>query len=127
MGQSLTAFGLAFLLGVGLSRTCRRSLFWLISREKKVGKEKIHGLFPKPKRPLGGGVAMLVSATLTLLIVPHLWREGVDHTALWMLPLMWAFGLIGLADDLKKTAGRGMDERSKFLLQLVAATAFALA
>jgi phospho-N-acetylmuramoyl-pentapeptide-transferase len=126
MGQSLTAFGLAFLLGVGLSRTFRRSLFWLISREKKVGKEKIHGLFPKPKRPLGGGLAMLVSATLALLVVPRLWSDSPDPAALSMLPLMWAFGLIGLADDLKKTAGRGMDERSKFLLQLVAASAFGL-
>ncbi len=126
MGQSLTAFGLAFLLGVGLSRTFRRSLFWLISREKKVGKEKIHGLFPKPKRPLGGGLAMLVSATVALLVVPRLWSDSPDPAALSMLPLMWAFGLIGLADDLKKTAGRGMDERSKLLLQLVAASAFGL-
>ena len=124
MGQLLTAFGLAFLLGVGLSRTCRRSLPWLISRERKVGKEKIHRLFPKPRRPLGGGLAIMVSATLALLVVPRLWSHSPDPAALWMLPLMWAYGAIGLADDLKKASGRGMGERSKFALQLAAALAF---
>jgi phospho-N-acetylmuramoyl-pentapeptide-transferase len=127
MGQLLTASVVAFLLAVGLSRALRRSLFWLSSREHKVGKEKIHRLFPKPRRPLGGGLAMMVSVTLALLVVPRFWGSAPPPAALWTLSLAWAYALIGLADDLKKALGRGMDERSKLLLQVIAACAFSIA
>ena len=126
MGQSTTAFIIAFLLGIALSRTFRRSLSWLTSRERKVGKEKIHRLFPKPRRPLGGGLAIILAATLALLVVPRLWSAWPEPAALWSLPLIWAYALIGLADDLSKTAGRGMGDRRKLLLQLAAALAFGL-
>jgi len=126
MGQHALAFALAFLLSVALSRAARRSLSWLHSRERKVGKEKIHRLFPKPRRPLGGGLAMMVAATVALLVVPWLSHRSPEPAALWMLPLLWVYALIGFADDLKKTAGRGMRDRPKFLLQLVAALAFGL-
>ena len=123
----LVAFCVALALGIALSRTFRRSLFWLTSRERKVGKERIHRLFPKPHRPLGGGLAIMLSASISLLVVPRFWHNAPGITALWTLALAWAFALIGLADDLKKTAGRGMHERPKFALQAAAALAFGVA
>jgi len=125
MGESLTAFGASLVLGVVLSRAFRRSLFWLTSRERKAGKERIHRLFPKPRRPLGGGLAILVSATIGLLAVPTLWGRPLDGRVLWVLPLLWGYGLIGLADDLQKVRGRGLDDRRKLALQVAAAAAFA--
>jgi len=127
MVQSLTAFGVALLLGVVLSRTFRRSLSWLYSRERKVGKEKIYRLFPKPRRPLGGGLALLLAATVALLAVPLIWGRSPETEVLWLLALVWAQALIGLLDDLKKVGGRGLRERPKFLLQLLAALAFGFA
>jgi len=125
MGESLTALSVAFLLSLVLSRTFHRSLSWLYSREHKAGKEKIHRLFPKARRPLGGGLALMVGATLVLLMLPGLWGHRPALEALWVLPLAWAFALIGLFDDLKKTEGRGLRDRPKFLLQLIASATFA--
>ena len=126
MAQSLTAFAISFALGVALSRTFRRSLFWLHSRERKPGKEKIHRLFPKPRRPLGGGLAIMLAATAAALLVPLAWGRLPQAEALWVLPVAWAYALIGFVDDLRKTAGKGLRERSKFLLQLGAAALFGL-
>ncbi|HUU53296.1 MAG TPA: phosphotransferase [Armatimonadota bacterium] len=126
MAQSLTVFLVSLVLAVALSRTFRRSLFWLYSRERKPGKEKIHRLFPKPRRPLGGGLAIMAAATASALLVPLAWGRLPDPDALWALPVAWAFALIGLVDDLRKAAGRGLRERAKFLLQLAAALLFAL-
>jgi len=122
----LTAFGLSLLLGVVLSRTFRRSLSWLYSRERKAGKEKIHRLFPKPRRPLGGGLAIMSSATVALLVLPLLGGRVPDTAGLWMLALAWPYALVGLLDDLKKVSGRGLRERPKVLLQLGVALLFGL-
>jgi phospho-N-acetylmuramoyl-pentapeptide-transferase len=119
MGQSLTAFGLAFLLGLLLSRIFHHVLSSFYSRERKSGKEKIHRLFPKPRRPLGGGLAIVLASTMGLLVAALLIRHGPAPSALWVLPLTWAYALIGLLDDLKKARGRGLADRSKFLLQLM--------
>jgi phospho-N-acetylmuramoyl-pentapeptide-transferase len=124
MNQSFAAFILAFALGVAFSRVARRSLSWLRSRERKVGKEKIHRLFPRPRRPLGGGLAVLLAVTIALLIIPLLWRQALPVAARWMLPLAWAYGLIGLLDDLRKVTGQGLHERTKLLLQAGVAFAF---
>ena len=121
MAQSLTALLLSFFLGIALSRTFRRTLSWLYSRERKPGKEKIRRLFPKPRRPLGGGLAIMVAATASSLLVPLAWRRLPEADVLWVLPAAWCFALIGLADDLCKVAGRGLTERAKLLLQLAAA------
>jgi UDP-N-acetylmuramyl pentapeptide phosphotransferase/UDP-N-acetylglucosamine-1-phosphate transferase len=102
MLQSLTAFGVAFLFGLVLSRTFRRSLSWLYSRERKAGKEKIHRLFPKPRRPLGGGLAIMLATSAALLGVPLFWSRPPAPEALWMLPPAWGYALLGLLDDLKK-------------------------
>ncbi len=126
MGQSLTAFGVAFLLGAALSRTFRRNLFWFTSRERKAGKEQIYRLFPKMRRPLGGGMAIMLAATAGLVVVPALWGRAPAVEALWILPVAWAYALIGLFDDLKKVRGRGMRDRPKFYLQSVVAVVFGL-
>ncbi len=126
MAQSVTAFLVSLFLGVVLSRTFRRSFFWLYSRERKPGKEKIHRLFPKPQRPLGGGLAIMLAATASLLLVPLAWGRLPQPEALWVLPIAWAYAVIGLIDDLQKTGGRGLRERAKLLLQVGAALLFAL-
>jgi phospho-N-acetylmuramoyl-pentapeptide-transferase len=126
MVQTLAAFGIAFVLGAVLSRAFRRSLVWLVSRERKAGKETIHRLFPKPRRPLGGGLAIMFSATASVLLVPLL--SGRWPRADWaaILCLAWGYASIGLADDLKKAQGRGLRERSKLALQLAVALAAGL-
>jgi len=126
MVQSLTEFVVSLALGAALSRAFRRSLFWLRSRERKPGKEKIHRLFPKPRRPLGGGLAMMIAATVALVAVPLVWGRSPEAETLWVLPLAWAYAGVGLADDLRKTRGRGFRESPKFLLQLAVALAFGL-
>ncbi len=126
MAQSLTACLVSFLLGVALSRTLRRSLSWLYSRERKAGKEKIHRLFPKPRRPLGGGLAIMLAATVGALLTPLLWERSPAPAGYWVLGVAWAFALIGLLDDLRKTGGRGLREQVKFLLQVGAALVFSL-
>lgn len=127
MGQSLSAFGVALLCSVLLARAFRRSLAWLYSRERKAGKEKIHRLFPKPRRPLGGGLAIMLGATAGLLLTPLLWGRLPDPQTVWLLPVAWAYALVGLLDDLRKAGGRGLRDRVKFLLQLGAALLFGLA
>ena len=118
---SLAAFIIAFFLGSVLSRVFRRSLFWLISRERKAGKEKIHRLFPKPRRPLGGGLAILLAASLGAALS---YAASPRAILPWTLGLAWAFALIGLTDDLRKTRGRGMREKPKLLLQVIAAVLY---
>ena len=127
MGESLTALGVSFVLGVVLCRTFRRSMAWLYSRERKAGKEKIYRLFPKPRRPLGGGLAIMFAATTGLLVVPLFWGRTAPEEAFWLLPVSWAYALLGFLDDLKKAGGRGLRDRPKFLLQVAIALAFGFA
>ena len=126
MSQSLLAFGLALILGVVLCRFSRRILFWLRSREHKPGKEQIHRLFPKPRRPLAGGLAIMAAATVALLVPPLFWGGVPEPVVRWALPLVWAYAIIGLADDFQKSGGRGLQEKPKFLLQLAVALGFGL-
>ncbi|NIM05755.1 MAG: phosphotransferase [Armatimonadetes bacterium] len=99
----------------------RRKLGWLKSKERKVGKEKIHRLFPRPRRPLSGGFAILIS--LTVGVIAFNWPPG--YLPLFFLALVWFFALIGLLDDLRKTGGRGLSEKEKLALQSAAGFAFA--
>ncbi len=126
MLQSTAQFLIAFILSLALSRVLRRSLFWLRSRERKPGKEKLHRLFPKPRRPLGGGLAMMIAATASLLFLPIFWRNSPRPEAFWVLAVAWAYASIGLVDDIRKAGGRGLRARPKFLLQLAAALAFGI-
>jgi phospho-N-acetylmuramoyl-pentapeptide-transferase len=124
MSQSLVTFGLALVLGLVLSRLSLRSLSWLQSRERKAGKERIHKLFPKPRRPLGGGLAMMVAATVAGLLIPLFWGRLPAPTAVWAVLAGWGFALIGLTDDLRKVSGRGLREKPKLALQVAIALAF---
>ena len=122
MMGSVAAFIVAFVLGSVLSRVFRRSLSWLISRERKPGKEKIHRLFPKPRRPLGGGLALLCAASLAAII--SYFSYPPSPILGWTLALAWGFALVGFTDDLKKAQGRGMKEKPKLVMQLVFAGLF---
>jgi phospho-N-acetylmuramoyl-pentapeptide-transferase len=124
MMAPLAAFIGAFVLGLALSRALRRSLSWLISRERKAGKEKIHRLFPKRKRPLGGGLAIMIAATAGTVALPLLTRAVVGRGVWWTLGLAWVYALIGLDDDLRKTRGVGMRGRPKLALQMLIGLAF---
>ncbi len=126
MAESLIAFLVAFLLGVILSRTFRRSLFWLYSRERKPGKERIRRLFPKPRRPLGGGLAIMIAATVSSLLVPLAWGRPPTPETILVLVAAWSYAAIGLIDDLRKAAGRGLAERTKLLYQVLAAVVLGL-
>ena len=119
---SVAAFIVAFVLGSVLSRAFRRSLSWLISRERKPGKEKIHRLFPKPRRPLGGGLALLCAASLAAII--SYFSYAPSPILGWTLALAWGFALVGFTDDLKKAQGRGMKEQPKLVMQLFFAGLF---
>lgn len=125
MSKLLPFLGYGFLLpllcSALLCRLMRRKLGWLRSRERKVGKEKIHRLFPHPRRPLSGGFAILLSFTAGLLAF-----NWPPNALVWLfLCLVWLFGLIGLIDDLGKIGGRGLSEREKLALQAFAGLAFA--
>jgi len=124
MSQSLVTFGLALVLGLALSRLSLRSLSWLQSRERKAGKERIHKLFPKPRRPLGGGLAIMVAATVSALLIPLFWGEMPAPAAAWAVLAGWGYALIGLTDDLRKVSGRGLREKPKLALQVAIALAF---
>ncbi len=124
MSQSLVTFGLALALGLALSRLSLRSLSWLQSRERKAGKERIHKLFPKPRRPLGGGLAIMVAATVSALLIPLLWGEMPAPAAACAVLAGWGYALIGLTDDLRKVSGRGLRERPKLAVQVAVALAF---
>ena len=119
---SVAAFVVACFLGSAFSRVFRRSLSWLVSRERKPGKEKIHRLFPKPRRPLGGGLALLCAASLAAII--SYFTHYPSHTLPWTLALAWAFALIGFTDDLRKAQGRGLKDKPKLVLQLLMAATF---
>jgi phospho-N-acetylmuramoyl-pentapeptide-transferase len=114
------------LLSLVFCRVMRKKLGWLKSSEKKAGKEKIHRLYPRPRRPLSGGLALLISLTLGLLVL-NIANPGKPQPQLWaFLGIVWIFGLIGLADDLRKTAGQGLGEWEKLALQVLAALGFTL-
>jgi len=113
-------FLLPLLSAALLCRVMRRRLGWLKSKERKPGKEKIHRLFPRPRRPLSGGLAILLS--LTIGVIALNWPPG--PLPLIFLGLVWFFGLIGLADDLRKIGGRGLSEKEKLAFQSLAALLF---
>jgi phospho-N-acetylmuramoyl-pentapeptide-transferase len=123
--SSLIGLVVALIVSLLLCRSLRRSLWWLRSREAKAGKEKIHRLFPKPRRPLGGGLGLLVGISAGLGTEMALSRE-LEPSSLALLGLMWGFGLVGLGDDLRKTAGQGLSPWAKLALQAALGLGFCL-
>lgn len=100
-----------------------------ISREKKTGAyrfEDIRKLDPtSTKLPHSGGIAVLVGFTLTLWLSSTI--GWVSASFRWFLLPVWAFAIAGLLDDIKKTQGAGISQRTKlffvagfsFLLTLI--------
>ncbi|UCH33010.1 MAG: phosphotransferase [Armatimonadota bacterium] len=122
------AFAIAFVVTLGGTALLRRRLGAFVSREAKPGKERIHRLFPKPRKPLGGGVGMMAAFAAGTLVAA--WLRGdpprMIEAALVIVAGAWLFAAIGIGDDLRKARGAGMSERSKLLLQIAAGLALGL-
>jgi len=123
MLQPLAAFFIAGALSLVLSRMVRRTLFRFRSRERKEGKEQVYRHFPRVRKPLGGGVAMLVALAVALLLIrPEKAPESARVISLLLVTL--AFGLIGALDDWRKVRGHGLREWQKLLAQAIVSLAF---
>jgi len=125
MISSVAALIIAFALALGGAVALRRRLTDFVSREAKPGKEKIHRLFPKPRKPLGGGVSMMIAFGAAALVASVM--RGDEPRKLEGVAIIvvgaWLFAAIGMADDLRKARGAGLSERVKLMLQLAAALA----
>ena len=108
-------------LSVLLCRAFRRRLPGFRSLETKPGKEKIHRLFPKPRKPMGGGPAMIAALVLAVLV----FGRPLNGLLLACLGAVALFGLLGLRDDLRKARGSGISDRQKLLWQAVLGLAVA--
>ena len=116
------AFLVAFIACILLCRVVRKRFLSFTSREQKPGKERIHTLFPKPRKPLGGGIAIIIALAAGFLATPDLWsRAGWAAVACAI-----AFGALGFLDDAAKVKGRGFPAKAKFTAQAVLALGFAL-
>jgi len=120
LAQPALGFGLALAFSLVACGVARRYFLTFTSRERKVGKERIHRLYPKPRKPMGGGVGMLAAIAGALAVA-----TGSPDRLLWsLLTLGFASGAIGLVDDLRKTAGAGLGERQKLVSHLVLFAAY---
>ena len=125
MRHDLMQAGWILLAAAGVSlllcRAFRRRLPGFRSLEAKPGKEKIHRLFPKPRKPMAGGPAMLSAMLVAVL--------ALARPLNWLLAACLAtvalFGLLGLRDDLRKARGSGISERQKLLWQALLGLLFA--
>lgn len=92
-----------------------------ISRERKEGQyrnEDIRKIDPvSTKLPHLAGIAALIALSFTLILGSHL--GWVDASFRWFLVPIWAFSVVGFLDDLRKTTGKGISQRVKFVLTLV--------
>ena len=115
----------AMLIGLVFTRAMQRAFLRFRSRERKVGKELVYRHFPRHKKPLGGGVAilgtLLVAGALARLL--YLQQPGIAWQPVWLCLLAGAlFAGIGFIDDWRKVqAARGIREWLKLLLQVVGA------
>jgi phospho-N-acetylmuramoyl-pentapeptide-transferase len=136
MSESLRDLLLAlFTLVVSLfsTRAMRRVFSRFRSREKKEGKDLIYRHYPRHKKPLGGGVAILLALAAGVLAAEAalwLWPyPGKPHLTRHVAQMLWvflaggaAFAAIGFIDDWRKVnAARGLSEAAKLGLQAVAA------
>lgn len=128
MFESAAAFIAAFVLALGGTTLLRRRLTDFVSHEAKPGKEKIHRLFPKPRKPLGGGVSMMIAFAAATLIASYMRGDEPRklEATIAIIVGAWLFAALGMADDLRKVRASGLSERSKLLLQVVTALALGL-
>ncbi len=116
------------------ARPSRESRLRFGSQERKEGKEQVYRHYPRRKKPLGGGVAIFIALLVGVAVSGFL---GFDHTPVGdtpfsLLRISWiwvlcglVFAAIGFIDDWRKiTAAKGLNERTKLLLQAVAAIVF---
>jgi len=112
MWQPLIAFLVALAVSLVLSRTVRRTFHRFRSREEKEGKEYLYRVFPRTRKPLGGGLAMLGAVVVAVLIAG---RSSPGWPGLLVAAL--GFGAIGLADDWRKALGHGLSQWQKIVAQ----------
>jgi phospho-N-acetylmuramoyl-pentapeptide-transferase len=117
----VTALLLSWLFGPWFIRTLRRL---------SVG-QNIRDVGPQAHQVKAGTPTMGGLLILCAVLVPTLLWGALDNLYVWLVILVTlAFGAIGFADDyikIRKRRNLGLTARSKFLLQALAATAFALA
>jgi phospho-N-acetylmuramoyl-pentapeptide-transferase len=114
------AFLLTLALGVATVPLLRRLSLGQVVRSQGPARH-----LAKAGTPTGGGVTFLVGTTVATLLT-----VGWDVRVVLALGLMWAFGLLGAADDLLKVWRRGsvgLRARDKLLLGTLAVVAFAWA
>ncbi len=117
----VTALLLSWIFGPWFIRTLRRL---------SVG-QNIRDVGPQAHQVKAGTPTMGGLLILFAVLVPTLLWGALDNPYVWLVVLVsLAFGAIGFADDyikVKKRRNLGLTARTKFLLQVVAATALGLA
>ena len=121
LAQPAIAFVVALAVSLAACRGARRLFGAFTSREQKVGKERIHRLYPKPRKPMGGGVGILCGVVVAVVAVT--WPLDDLTSSLLLLGLV--SGAIGLVDDLRKSRGAGLGEREKLAAHTVLFLAYA--
>ena len=102
-----------------------------VSNEEKKGKEKVYQNFPKRKKPLGGGVAILITLICgCILIIVLYFLKHIDLKAMLFSSVVTfvvlIYSLIGYYDDSKKAKfGKGASEKVKLAFQIIAALGLA--
>ena len=120
------------IMSMVITRAMRRLFSRFRSRELKAGKELIYRHFPKKKKPLGGGVAILLSFITGLLLAAmlrafHLLPILQHERILVWLACGLAFAAIGFIDDWRKVnAALGLQDWVKLALQIFAAAFFSV-
>jgi phospho-N-acetylmuramoyl-pentapeptide-transferase len=88
-----------------------------ISREKKEGAYRIEDMRRmdpvSTKLPHSGGIAVLIGFTITLLVSSNLGLVSASFR--WFLLPIWGFSIAGLLDDIRKTQGTGISQRTKLI------------
>ena len=102
-----------------------------VSKEEKKGKEKVYQNFPKQKKPLGGGVAILLTLICGCVIIFALYFfKQINLTSVLFSSVVTfvvlIYSLIGYYDDSKKAkSGKGASEKVKLAFQIIAALGLA--
>ncbi|MDM8527630.1 hypothetical protein QUF58_05390 [Anaerolineales bacterium HSG24] len=112
---------LIFLVSFGITYIgtliCLKVLPGFVSREKKTGVyrfEDIRKIDPvSTKLPHSGGIAVLIGFTTSLWLSSQL--GWVSASFRWFLLPIWGFAVAGLVDDIRKTQGVGISQRTKLI------------
>ncbi|HTL46850.1 MAG TPA: phospho-N-acetylmuramoyl-pentapeptide-transferase [Verrucomicrobiae bacterium] len=113
---SITAFLISILLGP-------RLIAWLkslsaMAHQQREHAEKIHQLYAHKKTPTMGGILILASVVISML----LWGNYLNRFTWLLLFVTVGFGGVGFLDDwikLKSKSSKGLSSRTKLYGQLV--------